>query len=92
LPSDFALNLNVSGNKVTTPSAKLIENGLIKVSNSELITLANCLDQYTGTDAAITSGSPVNNVAEFTYGGAAKASKTLKLGYTLSLKFEDVKF
>lgn len=51
-----------------------------------LITLANCLDQYSATDAAITSGSPVNNAAEFTYGGAAKSIKNFEVGLHVKSK------
>ena len=97
LPTDFALNLNITGNNVTgknviTSSAKLIENGSINKSMDELFTLANCLDQYAATDTPIKSDSAINNIAKFTYSGSATALKTLKLGYTMRLKFEDVNF
>lgn len=92
LPNDFALNLKVTGNNVTTTSTKLIEQGVLQASTNELITLANNVDQYTKNDTAVTAGTAVNNHATFTYAGSAKAVAPLKLGYTLSLKFDSIAF
>lgn len=92
MPADFALNLNVTGKKVTTSSAKLIEKGLVQTASNELMILANCLDQYDKADTPVVRGSAVNNIANFTFGGSATTLDVRKLEYTLSLKFESIQF
>lgn len=92
IPTDFELNIAVFGNKVKQPITKLFEKGAMMFSTSELITLANCLDQYTNTDASVAMGTAVNNVATFKYDGSATTSGTHKLGYTLNLKFDKMSF
>ncbi|GAB2021404.1 hypothetical protein RyT2_04780 [Pseudolactococcus yaeyamensis] len=92
VPADFALNLNVTGKKVTTPSTKLIEKGLSQTASNELLILANCLDQYGQLDPTVVRGSAVNNVAKFTFGGSATALGVRKLDYTLSLRFDKTPF
>lgn len=92
MPNDFLLNLNVTGKKVATSSAKLIEKGLVQTASNELMTLANCLDQYDKADPAVARGSAINNIANFTFGGSATKPDVRKLEYTLSLKFESIRF
>ncbi|GHU42790.1 hypothetical protein FACS1894193_08700 [Bacilli bacterium] len=92
MPADFDLSLAVKGSKVATSNAKLVDKGAVQVPTNELVTLANCLDQYTNTDHAVTNGKTTNNLATFTYNGSATTSDTRKLGYTLSLKFDGIQF
>lgn len=92
LPNDFDLNLDVTGNNVTAASTKLIDQGVLNKPTNELITLANGVDQYTKNDTAVAASSAMNNKATFTYSGTATASTPLKLGYTLSLRFDSVAF
>ncbi|GHU42799.1 hypothetical protein FACS1894193_08720 [Bacilli bacterium] len=92
MPADFALNLTITGKQVVIPSAKLVDKGAIQVTTGELMTLANCLDQYASADSAVTTGQTLNNVAAFTYKGSATTPDTRKLGYTLSLKFDGGRF
>ncbi|QIW55712.1 hypothetical protein [Pseudolactococcus raffinolactis] len=94
-PGDFNLNLLVSGtpgHAATTESTSLVLNGSLQGPTSELITLANCVDQYIKADAQSLKGDAKNNVATFTYGGSATATTALKLNYTLTLKFDAVGF
>jgi hypothetical protein len=93
LPADFDLNLDVTA---TAPAAfpmtaktKLIEKGQLTNSTNVLFTLANNIDQYTAADSA---GQTGKNVAKFTYSDTATATQPMKLDYTLSLKFDVVKF
>ncbi|GAX46497.1 hypothetical protein [Pseudolactococcus reticulitermitis] len=88
LPADFALNLDVTGNNVTTASTKLVENGALNTPTNALITLANNLGHYTATDTAVADA----NKATFGFSGTATAATALKLNYTLSLKFDVVNF
>ena len=43
-------------------------------------------------DTAVAASSAMNNKATFTYSDTATASTPLKLGYTLSLRFDSVAF
>ena len=92
LPADFDLNLDLTGNAAVSPSTKLVSAGALQAPATELITLANNVDQYAAADTASAAGAAVNNKASFTYSGTATASKSVKVDYTLSLKFEAVKF
>lgn len=92
LPSDFTLNLNLNGNNVTTKSIKLVEKGALQSPTNEMITLSNSVNQYNSNDSVSELGKAVNNKASFTYSGTATAKTALKVGYTLSLKFDSVAF
>ncbi|GCF94735.1 hypothetical protein NRIC_26260 [Enterococcus florum] len=93
LPSDFNLNLDVkgsAGNLPTTASTNLVTNGSLATPlNAELITLANNKNQMVATEPETT---PENNQATFTYSGDATATAQMQLAYTLSLKFDAVKW
>jgi hypothetical protein len=88
LPADFDLNLTVTGNKVVTASTALVKQGKLQAPTNELITLANCLDQYKETDTQSAKDKAVNNKATFAFAGTATAKTPVKVAYTLSLKFD----
>jgi hypothetical protein len=92
LPADFGLNLNVKGHQVTSTRTKLAEKGALVSQTQELLTLANCFNQYLATDTPLAIGSAVNNVANFTYDGVTTTTNLTQVAYRLSLKFESVKF
>ena len=92
LPKDFALNLNVSGQKVTTASTSLVKDGTLQTTTNQLITLSNNVGQYVKGDVAVGKDTSANSKATFTYGGTATATDPIKLSYTLSLKFDSVAF
>ncbi|GAX46499.1 mucin-binding protein [Pseudolactococcus reticulitermitis] len=92
MPADFALSLNPTGKKVTTASAKLVENGLPQTSSNQLMTLANCFNQYDEVDPAVDKGVASDNIATFTFGGSATTTDMRKLGYILNLKFDSTPF
>lgn len=92
LPKDFALNLNVSGQKVTTASTSLVKDGTLQTTTNQLITLSNNVGQYVKGDVAVGKDTSANSKATFTYGGTATATDPIKLSYTLSLKFDSVDF
>ncbi|BAK22287.1 hypothetical protein [Melissococcus plutonius] len=89
LPTDFDLNLQVKGNNPTSANTPLVTDGKIVTGlNAKLITLANNQNQLVASDPE--NENPVNNKATFTYGGTATVTKSTKLSYTLSLKFDAV--
>lgn len=92
LPTDFDLSLNLLGKNVVSASTELVKSGAVQTPKNELVTLANCLDQYAQADTASAAGAAVNNKAKFTYAGTATSSTALKLAYTLSLKFDSIGF
>jgi hypothetical protein len=88
LPADFDLTLNLTGNNVVTASTELVKQGQLQAPTNELITLANCVDQYTEKDTPSAKDKAVNNKATFTFGGKANTTSAVKVAYTLSLKFD----
>lgn len=92
LPGDFDLNIDVTGDKVASASTSLVKGGTLTATPGELLTLANSVDQHTAADTPSAVGGATKNKGTFTFSGQATATTDLNLAYTLSLKFEAVKF
>ena len=93
LPSNFDLTLDVTGDKVVTQSTSLVKGGALAAAPGDLLILANSVDQQAATDSPQPDPTAVTkNKGTFTFAGQATATTDLNLAYTLSLKFEAVKF
>ena len=83
----------MTGDKVVTQSTSLVKGGALAAAPGDLLILANSVDQQASTDSPQPNPTAVTkNKGTFTFAGQATATTDLNLAYTLSLKFEAVKF